>query len=156
MFTNVQALSTSKTSWKRSFECETSVTLVRLSCNNVAINKEHKVRINIYICIYIYIVYIQYIYSIYIVYIQHTYKGYSRKQTKTLILESILTTVFINLSSITHFSGKFRNPVIQIPLLSSDTPYNINPAVHPIIYSIYTFDNIQYRATIESSHNCFC
>ena len=34
------AVSTSKTSWKRSYECETSVTIVRMSCENVAINKK--------------------------------------------------------------------------------------------------------------------
>ena len=34
----VLAISTSKTSWKRSYECETSVTIVRMSCNDVAIN----------------------------------------------------------------------------------------------------------------------
>ena len=72
MFTIVQAVSTSKTSQKRSYEFETSVTIVRMSCNNVAINKKHKVHIYIYIYIihilYIYIYYI-YIYIICILYI---------------------------------------------------------------------------------------
>ena len=45
----VLAISTSKTSWKRSYECETSVTIVRMSCYNVAINKKHEVHIYIYI-----------------------------------------------------------------------------------------------------------
>ena len=56
MFTIVQAVSTSKTSRKRSYEFETSVTIVRMSCDNVAINKKHKVHMHIYIySIYIYI-----------------------------------------------------------------------------------------------------
>ena len=50
MFTIVQAVSTSKTSRKRSYEFETSVTIVRMSCNNVAINKKHKVHIQLYSC----------------------------------------------------------------------------------------------------------
>ena len=55
MFTIVLAVSTIKTSWKRSCECETSVTIVRMSCDNVAINKKHKVHIYIIYSIYIYI-----------------------------------------------------------------------------------------------------
>ena len=33
----------SKSSWERLYECETSVTSVRMYCNNVTINKKHKV-----------------------------------------------------------------------------------------------------------------
>ena len=66
MFTIVLTVSASKTSSKKSYEYETSVTIVRMSCDNVAINKKHKVHIYIYIIyMYIYIIYI-YIYNIYI------------------------------------------------------------------------------------------
>ena len=55
MFTIVQAVPTSKTNWKRSYECETSVTIVRMSCDNVAINKKHEELNNrIYSYIFIY------------------------------------------------------------------------------------------------------
>ena len=51
----VGAVSNCKTSWKKLCECETSVTIVCMSCDNVAISKKYKVR---YIYIYIYIAYI--------------------------------------------------------------------------------------------------
>ena len=59
MFTIVQAICTSKTSRKKSYEIETNVTIVHMSCDNVAIKK------NICSYAYIYIVYI-YIYIVYI------------------------------------------------------------------------------------------
>ena len=60
MLTIAYAVSMSKTSWKRSYECENNVTIVRMSCDNVAINKNHKVQI------YIYSTYIVYIHIIHI------------------------------------------------------------------------------------------
>ena len=64
MFTIVLAVSTSKTNWRGSCECGTSVTIVRMSCDNVAIAQT---KVYIYIYIYIYILYL-YI-NIYIYYI---------------------------------------------------------------------------------------
>ena len=46
--------------------CETSVILVRISCDNIALNTKHKV--HVYIYTYLYIIYIHYIYIIYSIY----------------------------------------------------------------------------------------
>ena len=55
MFTIVEAVSTIKTSRKRSCECETSVTVVRMSCDNIAINKKEYIHIYIHIQLYIHV-----------------------------------------------------------------------------------------------------
>ena len=48
--------------------CEASVILVRISCDNIALNTKHKVHIYIYIYTYIYYIYYIHIYIIYSIY----------------------------------------------------------------------------------------